>query len=72
MVIKPNQNTPICGGGLVAKIFEEAGLPAGLLNVLVTDIAEIGDALIAHPVPKVISFAGSDRVGRHVGATAGV
>ncbi|WP_371799480.1 aldehyde dehydrogenase family protein [Streptomyces sp. NBC_01707] len=71
VVIKPNQNAPVVGGGLIARIFEEAGLPAGLLNVLVTDIAEIGDALIAHPVPKVISFAGSDRVGRHVGATAG-
>ncbi|WP_327354353.1 aldehyde dehydrogenase family protein [Streptomyces sp. NBC_01304] len=68
VVIKPNQNTPVVGGGLIAKIFEDAGLPPGLLNVVVTDIAEIGDALIEHPVPKVISFAGSDRVGRHVGA----
>ncbi|MFD7444318.1 aldehyde dehydrogenase family protein [Streptomyces sp. NPDC059909] len=71
VVIKPNQNTPVVGGGLIAKIFEDAGLPPGLLNVLITDIAEIGDALIEHPVPKVISFAGSDRVGRHVGAVAG-
>ncbi|MFI1103736.1 aldehyde dehydrogenase family protein [Streptomyces melanogenes] len=71
VVIKPNQNAPVVGGGLIAKIFEDAGLPAGLLNVLVTDIAEIGDALIEHPVPKVISFAGSDRTGRHVAAVAG-
>ncbi|WP_424213065.1 aldehyde dehydrogenase family protein [Streptomyces sp. BI20] len=70
VVVKPNQNAPVVGGGLIAALFEEAGLPAGLLNVLVTDIAEIGDALITHPVPKVISFAGSDRVGRHVGAVA--
>ncbi|MFE9661985.1 aldehyde dehydrogenase family protein [Streptomyces sp. NPDC005955] len=68
VVIKPNQNTPVVGGGLIARIFSEAGLPAGLLNVLVTDIAEIGDALLEHPVPKVVSFAGSDRVGRHVAA----
>ncbi|MEU9013838.1 aldehyde dehydrogenase family protein [Streptomyces sp. NPDC048479] len=66
VVLKPHQNTPICGGSLVAKVFEEAGLPAGLLNVVITDIAEIGDALIAHPVPKVISFTGSDKVGQHV------
>lgn len=66
VVLKPHQNTPICGGSLVAKVFEEAGLPAGLLNVVITDIAEIGDALIAHPVPKTISFTGSDKVGRHV------
>ncbi|MER8233370.1 aldehyde dehydrogenase family protein [Streptomyces sp. NPDC094049] len=66
VVLKPHQNTPICGGTLVAKVLEEAGLLAGLLNVVVTDIAEIGDALLTHPVPKVISFTGSDRVGRHV------
>ncbi|ANS66967.1 aldehyde dehydrogenase [Streptomyces lincolnensis] len=66
VVLKPHQNTPIVGGSLVAKIFEDAGLPAGLLNVVITDIAEIGDAFIEHPVPKVISFTGSDRVGRHV------
>ncbi|WP_405759753.1 aldehyde dehydrogenase family protein [Streptomyces sp. NBC_01420] len=71
VVVKANQNSPVVGGGLIARIFEEAGLPAGLLNVVVTDIAEIGDAFIEHPVPQVISFAGSDRVGRHVAATAG-
>lgn len=70
VVVKPNQNTPIVGGGVIAHLFERAGLPAGVLNVLVTDIAEIGDALIEHPVPKVISFSGSDRVGRHVAAVA--
>ncbi|MFF4714874.1 aldehyde dehydrogenase family protein [Streptomyces eurythermus] len=66
VVLKPHQNTPIAGGTLIAKIFEDAGLPGGLLNVLVTDIAEIGDAFIEHPVPKLISFTGSDKVGRHV------
>ncbi|MEU6373290.1 aldehyde dehydrogenase family protein [Streptomyces sp. NPDC046909] len=66
VVLKPHQNTPITGGTLVAKIFEDAGLPKGLLNVVVTDIAEIGDAFIEHPIPKVISFTGSDKVGRHV------
>ncbi|WP_327174671.1 aldehyde dehydrogenase family protein [Streptomyces sp. NBC_01335] len=70
VVLKPHQNTPIVGGTLIAKIFEDAGLPAGLLNVVVTDIAEIGDALLEHPVPQVISFTGSDKVGRHV-ATVG-
>jgi aldehyde dehydrogenase (NAD+) len=66
VVLKPHQNTPITGGSLIAKIFEDAGLPAGLLNVLITDVAEIGDAFLEHPVPKVISFTGSDKVGRHV------
>lgn len=66
VVLKPHQNTPICGGSLVAKVFEDAGLSPGLLNVVITDIAEIGDALLEHPVPAVISFTGSDKVGRHV------
>lgn len=70
VVLKPHQNTPVCGGGLVAKLFEDAGLPPGVLNVVVTDIAEIGDALIEHPVPNVISFTGSDKVGRHVATVA--
>ncbi|MEU6481158.1 aldehyde dehydrogenase family protein [Streptomyces sp. NPDC047017] len=66
VVLKPHQDTPVAGGTLVAKLFEDAGLPGGLLNVVVTDIAEIGDAFLEHPVPKVISFTGSDTVGRHV------
>jgi aldehyde dehydrogenase (NAD+) len=66
VVLKPHQNTPIVGGSLVAKIFEDAGLPGGVLNVVITDIAEIGDAFLEHPIPKVISFTGSDKVGRHV------
>ncbi|MCZ4094914.1 aldehyde dehydrogenase family protein [Streptomyces sp. H39-C1] len=70
VVLKPHQNTPVVGGTLIAKIFEEAGLPAGLFNVVITDIAEIGDSFIEHPVPKVISFTGSDHVGRHVATVA--
>ncbi|MGW6270526.1 aldehyde dehydrogenase family protein [Streptomyces sp. NPDC055060] len=66
VVLKPHQNAPITGGTLLAKVLEDAGLPAGVLNVVVTDIAEIGDAFIEHPVPSVISFTGSDRTGRHV------
>lgn len=66
VVLKPHQDTPIAGGTLVAKIFEDAGLPGGVLNVVITDIAEIGDAFLEHPVPKVISFTGSDKIGRHV------
>ncbi|GKQ37305.1 aldehyde dehydrogenase family protein [Streptomyces sp. A012304] len=66
VVLKPHQDTPIAGGTLIAKLFEDAGLPRGVLNVVVTDIAEINDAFLEHPVPRVISFTGSDQVGRHV------
>ncbi|GAA2148139.1 aldehyde dehydrogenase family protein [Kitasatospora kazusensis] len=70
VVLKPHQDAPVTGGTLIAKIFEDAGLPAGVLNVLLTDIAEIGDAFLEHPVPKVIAFTGSDQVGRHVARVA--
>jgi len=66
VVLKPHEQTPIMGGTMIGKIFEEAGLPAGLLNVVVTDITAIGDAFIEHPIPRVISFTGSTAVGRHV------
>ncbi len=71
VVLKPHDDTPITGGTLVAKIFEEAGIPKGLLNVIVADIAEIGDAFVEHPIPRIISFTGSEGVGRHIGGVAG-
>ncbi|MGW2614390.1 aldehyde dehydrogenase family protein [Streptomyces sp. NPDC001500] len=70
VVLKPHQNTPVSGGTVIAKLFEDAGLPPGLLNVVVTDIAEIGDAFLEHSIPRVISFTGSDKVGRHVATVA--
>ncbi len=71
VVLKPHDDTAITGGTLVAKVFEEVGLPKGLLNVIVADIREIGDAFVEHPIPRVISFTGSATVGRHIGAVAG-
>jgi len=71
VVLKPHDDTPIMGGTLVAKIFEEAGIPKGLLNVVVADIAEIGDGFVEHPIPRIISFTGSEGVGRHIGGVAG-
>ena len=71
VVLKPHDDTPITGGTLVAKIFEEAGIPKGLLNVVVADIGEIGDNFVEHPIPRIISFTGSEAVGRHIGGVAG-
>ncbi|WP_321345511.1 aldehyde dehydrogenase family protein [Breoghania sp.] len=72
VVLKPASDTPITGGLLLAKIYEEAGLPAGLLNVVIGSGAEIGDAFCAHPVPRVISFTGSTAVGKRIAhVTAG-
>ena len=71
VVLKPHDDTPITGGTLVARVFEETGMPKGLVNVIMADIREIGDAFVEHPIPRIISFTGSERVGRHIGAVAG-
>ncbi|MCU1726875.1 aldehyde dehydrogenase family protein [Pseudomonas sp. 7P_10.2_Bac1] len=70
VVIKPASDTPVCGGLLLARIFEEAGLPAGVLSVVVGAGSEIGDAFVEHPVPSLITFTGSTPVGRGIGAIA--
>jgi aldehyde dehydrogenase (NAD+) len=70
VVIKPASDTPVTGGLLAARIFEEAGVPAGVISVLVGSGAEIGDAFVEHPVPKFISFTGSTPVGANIGRIA--
>lgn len=66
VVVRPSMDTPVTGGLLIAKFFEEAGLPPGVLNVVNGASGEIGDAFVQHPVPRLISFTGSTAVGRHV------
>ena len=70
VVIKPASDTPVTGGLLLAKIYEEAGLPAGVLNVVIAQGSAIGDAFVTHPVPRVISFTGSTEVGRKLAELA--
>ncbi|MVA36265.1 aldehyde dehydrogenase family protein [Agrobacterium vitis] len=70
VVVKPAEDTPVTGGLLLASIYEEAGLPPGLLNVVIGDVKEIGDPFTLHPVPKFISFTGSTRVGKRIGELA--
>jgi benzaldehyde dehydrogenase (NAD) len=70
VILKPDIQTAIVGGTMVARIFEEAGLPEGLLHVLAGD-AEPGAALASDPNVAMISFTGSTAVGREVGAAAG-
>lgn len=71
VVLKPHEDTAVTGGTLLARIFEAAGLPAGVLNVVLTDIATIGDGFVSHPVPRAIVFTGSNSVGAHVAEVAG-
>jgi aldehyde dehydrogenase (NAD+) len=70
VVHKPDIQTALSGGAVIGKIFEMAGLPPGVLNVILTDIAEIGDYFVEHPIPRIISFTGSTAVGRHIGSLA--
>lgn len=71
VVHKPDIQVALAGGSIIAKAFEYAGLPAGVLNVILTDIEEIGDEMLRNPIPKLISFTGSSAVGRHIGGIAG-
>ncbi|MEM9006960.1 MAG: aminobutyraldehyde dehydrogenase [Cyanobacteria bacterium P01_F01_bin.86] len=68
VVIKPAPNTPITTIEL-AKIALEAGLPAGLINV-VTGHAAVGEALCTHPDVGMITFTGSTRTGKRVAELA--
>lgn len=71
VVLKPASDTPVTGGTLIGKLFEEAGIPKGVLQVIVGAGSDIGDAIVDHPVPRLLSFTGSTRVGRHLGEIAG-
>ncbi|MBF2000547.1 MAG: aminobutyraldehyde dehydrogenase [Synechococcales cyanobacterium M58_A2018_015] len=68
VVIKPAPNTPVTTIEL-AKIALEAGLPAGLINV-VTGGAEVGEAICTHPDIRMISFTGSTRTGKRIAELA--
>lgn len=74
VVLKPSEETPYTGGLFFAEIFEEAGVPAGVLNVITCsrdNVQAVGDELIDHPAVKGISFTGSTPVGRMIAARAG-
>ncbi len=70
VVLKPDPQTPVCGGAMFAAVFKEAGLPDGLLQIVIGD-AEAGQALVSDPNINLVSFTGSTEVGRIVGAMAG-
>jgi acyl-CoA reductase-like NAD-dependent aldehyde dehydrogenase len=63
VVAKPSESTPYAGVHM-AKALIDAGLPAGVLNLLIGEAAAIGEAMLNHPHLKKISFTGSTRVGK--------
>ncbi|GAA2309807.1 aldehyde dehydrogenase family protein [Streptomyces kunmingensis] len=70
VVLKPAEDTPLTAQ-LFAEAVDEAGLPAGVFN-LVTGLGPVaGQALAEHADVDLVSFTGSTAVGRQIGATAG-
>ena len=70
VVAKPSEVTPMTGY-LLSKIAEEAGLPAGVLNIVHGNGPGCGSAIVRHPDIKAISFTGSTRAGREIAGIAG-
>ncbi|RAY11017.1 benzaldehyde dehydrogenase [Actinomadura craniellae] len=70
VILKPDPRTAVTGGVTIARIFEAAGLPPGVLQVLPGGV-DVGEALVTHPLVRVISFTGSTAAGRRVGELAG-
>jgi acyl-CoA reductase-like NAD-dependent aldehyde dehydrogenase len=73
-VLKPSEEASVTGGIFLAQIFEEAGFPSGVLNVITStreDASEVGDEMISHRATRRVSFTGSTEVGRIVAEKAG-
>src|SRR5919112_256741 len=70
VLLKPDPRTAVTGGTVMARIFEEAGLPAGVLQMLPGG-KDVGEAMVTDPHVRVISFTGSTAVGRSIGELAG-
>jgi benzaldehyde dehydrogenase (NAD) len=70
VVLKPSPETPLTGGLVIAEILSDAGLPAGVLNVVTGD-QEVGERMVAHPGTSMIHFTGSSAVGSRIAEAAG-
>ena len=70
VVLKPDPQTPVSGGAMFEAVFREAGLPEGLLQVVVGG-ADVGEAIVTDPSVARVSFTGSTSAGRRVGELAG-
>ncbi|MFM0697718.1 benzaldehyde dehydrogenase [Paraburkholderia sediminicola] len=70
VVLKPDPQTPVSGGYIIAQAFEAAGLPAGVLQVVPGGV-DAGIALVEASEVKMLAFTGSTAAGRAVGELAG-
>ncbi|MDG4792986.1 aldehyde dehydrogenase family protein [Micromonospora sp. WMMD1082] len=69
MVFKPSEVAPLTAR-ILAEVTAEAGLPAGVFNVVYGTGAVVGEAISAHPDIDMISFTGSTRAGKRISAVA--
>ena len=65
IVYKPATLTPLCAARLV-EILEQAGLPAGVLNLVTGPADVVGEAIVQHPAIRAVSFTGSVAAGRDI------
>lgn len=70
VIAKPSEITPYTAY-LLGKIAQEAGMPAGVLNILHGTGPKVGDAIVKHPKIKAISFTGGTQTGEYIARTAG-
>src|SRR5574339_917173 len=70
IIWKPSPETPAISAAFV-KVFEEAGIPAGVFNLIMAPGAEVAKALVSHPHVRVLSFTGSTATGRAIAEAAG-
>jgi acyl-CoA reductase-like NAD-dependent aldehyde dehydrogenase len=70
VVLKPASYTPTCGIEL-GRVALDAGVPPGILNVIPGSGSKIGDALVSHPLVRMVSFTGGTEVGRRISELAG-
>jgi acyl-CoA reductase-like NAD-dependent aldehyde dehydrogenase len=68
-VVKPSEIAPL-NAFVLAEIADEVGLPPGVLNVISGDGPTVGEPLVTHPDVDMVSFTGSSRAGRRIGALA--
>jgi len=67
--MKPSPEIPAISAAFV-KVFEEAGLPPGVFNLLLAPGTEVARALVSHPEVRVLSFTGSTVTGRAIAESA--
>ena len=65
IVLKPSSLTPLCAAKFV-ECLDEAGFPAGVVNMLTGSGSVVGDGIVAHPEIRAVSFTGGVDTGRHV------